>query len=91
MRAEGEERGQGRREVHSERLRRDAWIISATDQPTKTWHTGRSRRDRPAMPSSGRCDTSSVALSSFSSLIRTSIGPEKEASMVLGPARVDEP
>lgn len=46
---------------------------------------GDGRMDRPAIPSSGRRDTSSVALSSLSSLILTSIGPEKEPTIVLGP------
>lgn len=52
-----------------------------------TWEGEETEKGKsvPAVPSKGRWETSSVARSRRSSRIRTSMGPEKEARMAVGP------
>lgn len=86
MRRELEEGEESRFERVLERFRGDTCSDSGREaNQLRVWVRSGRGSNEPAIPSKGRWCTSSVALSRRSSRMRTSIGPENEATSDRGP------
>ena len=89
MRRELQQRQERGLERRLERLGRDTLEERAGQLSRRGGRSARSDEYAPAVPSSGRWCTSSVARSRRSSRMRTSIGPENEATSEMGPVKAN--